>query len=113
MLASDRRVRDGRCHIAQDNERLVPSLPAFAVAYVTRSLSATVIAGCRHSSFGVISVGATFGALSGGSTIGVHPLDSIRAEAQAGSRTDFVTFDPALRHSFHSATAIEGSLARW
>jgi branched-subunit amino acid transport protein len=45
MLASDLLVRDGRCHFAWDNELLVASLPAFAVAYVTRSLSATVVAG--------------------------------------------------------------------
>lgn len=45
MLASDLLVRDGQCHFAFDNELLVASLPAFAVAYFTRSLSATVLTG--------------------------------------------------------------------
>jgi branched-subunit amino acid transport protein len=45
MLASDLLVRDGRCHFAVDNQLLVASIPAFVVAYLTRSLAATVLAG--------------------------------------------------------------------
>ena len=45
MLASDLLVRDGSCHFAIDNQIFVASLPAFVVAYFSRSLAATVLTG--------------------------------------------------------------------
>lgn len=45
MLASDVLVREGRCQLGLDNELFVASLPAFVVAYFSRSLAATVLTG--------------------------------------------------------------------